>query len=49
MMKGGREEGRTSFANEVHATTFCEFKLHKRSNASKGRLLPALQGESAEV
>jgi len=49
MLKGFREEGRTSIANAVHATTFCEFKLHKRSNAVKGRLLPALEGESAEV
>jgi len=49
MMKGGREEEQTKVANAVHATTFCEFKLHKRSNAAKGRLLPALEGESAEV
>ncbi len=49
MMKGCREEGETSVADAVHATTFCEFKLHERSNAAKGRLLPALESESAEV
>ena len=48
-MKGEREKGETSVADAVHATPFCEFKLRQKSIAAKGRLLPALEGESAEV